>query len=111
NETELARYAGLSFIPEAADDIASAALGLISRPDQTVIVTLGKAGAMAIGAGRRLVVEGRAARVVDTTGAGDCFCGVLAARLAAGDELEAAMSWANIAASLSTERAGATPSM
>jgi ribokinase len=111
NETELARYAALAFIPEAADDIAAAALSLVSRPEQAVIVTLGKAGAMAIGRDLRLVVEGRPARVVDTTGAGDCFCGVLAARLAAGDGLATAMGWANVAASLSTERSGATPSM
>jgi ribokinase len=111
NETELARYAGLEIIPETPDDIAAAALALTTRPDQTVIVTLGGAGAMAIGAEHRLVVEGRPARVVDTTGAGDCFCGVLAARLAQGDGLQAAMAWANVAASLSTERPGATPSM
>jgi ribokinase len=36
---------------------------------------------------------------------------VLAARLATGETLEAAMTWANTAAALSTERPGATPSM
>lgn len=111
NETELARYAGTETVPEHLDDIAAAARGLIMRPGQTVIVTLGKAGAVAVGDETLVVVEGRPAAVVDTTGAGDCFCGVLAARLAAGEPLEAAMLWANAAAARSTERLGATPSM
>jgi ribokinase len=111
NETELARYAGADSVPANLDDIVSAARRLISRARQTVVVTLGKAGAVAVDNERLVIVEGRAAAVVDTTGAGDCFCGVLAARLAAGESLEAAMAWANTAAALSTERLGAAPSM
>jgi ribokinase len=111
NETELASYGASDAVPERLDDITAAARGLLSRPGQTVIVTLGAAGAVAVDADGLLVVEGRPALVVDTTGAGDCFCGVLAARLAAGETLEAAMIWANAAAARSTERLGATPSM
>ena len=111
NETELARYAGADTVPEVLDDIASAARRLISRPGQTIIVTLGKAGAIAVDSETLTLVEGWPAAVVDTTGAGDCFCGVLAARLSAGESLETAMIWANRAASLSTERLGAAPSM
>ncbi len=101
NETELARYAGLD------RDITGAARRLISRPDQSVIVTLGAAGALAVSAEALIEVLGRPAKVVDTTGAGDCFCGVLAAVLADGADLAAAMALANAAASLSTERPGA----
>jgi ribokinase len=111
NETELATYAGLPTVDASLDAVKSAARGLISREDQVVVVTLGPAGAVAVdGAGHEVVV-GRPAAVVDTTGAGDCFCGVLAARLAEGEPLPAALRWANVAASLSTERPGATPSM
>jgi ribokinase len=105
NETELAGYAG------GDTPTAEAARRLISRPGQTVIVTLGAAGAVAIGAESEVFVHGRSADVVDTTGAGDCFCGVLAAALDAGDSLEDAMAIANAAASLSTQRHGAGPSM
>jgi ribokinase len=111
NETELARYAGLAAAPEAVEDAAAAARSLITRDDQTVIVTLGKAGALAVNRAGLHRVEGRPAKVVDTTGAGDCFCGVLAARLAEGASLEDAMLWANVAAGLSTETPGAAPSM
>jgi ribokinase len=111
NETELALFARTSKPPEALDDVVAAARGLVARPDQTVVVTLGKAGAVAVGAIGRTVIAGRPAKVVDTTGAGDCFCGSLAARLSEDAELGDALQWANAAAALSTERAGAVPSM
>lgn len=47
--------------------------------------------------------------VVDTTGAGDAFCGSLASRLAAGDELIDAARWATAAGALATTRPGAVP--
>jgi ribokinase len=48
---------------------------------------------------------------VDTVGAGDCFCGVLAAALAAGLPVPAALRRASAAAALSTTRHGAQDSM
>jgi 2-dehydro-3-deoxygluconokinase len=44
---------------------------------------------------------------LDATGAGDCFDGTLVARLVAGDELEDAVRYANVAAALSTTGYGA----
>jgi ribokinase len=44
---------------------------------------------------------------VDTTGAGDCFCGALAAALARGDDLAAAVRSAVAAAAASTTGPGA----
>jgi ribokinase len=107
NETELAAYAG----PGASEDgVAKAARTLISRAGQSVIVTLGAKGAMAVDRDGVFRVEGRAARVVDATGAGDAFCGVLAASLSEGTPLKDALHLANIAGALSTERAGASVS-
>jgi len=48
---------------------------------------------------------------VDTTAAGDAFCGVLAARCAAGDDLRPAVRWAAAAGALATTVAGAVPSL
>lgn len=48
---------------------------------------------------------------IDTTGAGDAFCGGLAARLAAGDELHAALVFAAANGALATTRSGAVPSL
>ena len=111
NETELAQFAGLARAPEALDEVAAAARRLLCRPGQTVVVTLGAAGAAAVTADDAFQVEGLPAKVIDTTGAGDCFCGVLAAALSEGAELRAAMTAANAAAGLSTETAGAAASM
>lgn len=48
--------------------------------------------------------------VVDTTGAGDAFCGSLAARLATGADLLDAVRWAAVAGALATTKPGAVPS-
>jgi ribokinase len=106
NQTELALFAGAEE-PASADAAIPLARRLISREGQTVIVTLGAAGAVAVGMGQPIIAPGHPARVVDTTGAGDCFCGVLAAALGEGLDLTAALRWANAAAALSTEHAGA----
>jgi ribokinase len=50
------------------------------------------------------------AAVADTTGAGDCWCGVLAAALDRGLPLEAAMRRASAAAAIACTRPGAAPS-
>ena len=49
--------------------------------------------------------------VVDTTAAGDAFCGALAAELAAGADFFAAAATAVVAGSLAVTRAGALPSL
>jgi 2-dehydro-3-deoxygluconokinase len=45
--------------------------------------------------------------VVDATGAGDCFCGNLLARITQGDDIFAATRYANTAASLAVQDFGA----
>ena len=76
-----------------------------------VIVTLGERGAIAWDNGELLQIPPRPARAVDTTGAGDTFNGALAYALARGWTLKKALSLANTAASLSTERYGAQSGM
>ena len=106
NQVELAFYGGAAE-PADAHEALAPARRLIDRPGQTVVVTLGAAGALAVMAESHSRVAGRPARVLDSTGAGDCFCGVLAAALAEGCPLAEAMALANQAAALSTEQAGA----
>jgi ribokinase len=107
NQSELTLYAG-GGTPCDADHAVIQARRLITRADQTIIVTLGASGAVAVTADTHLVAAGAAARVVDTTGAGDCFCGVLAAALAEGRALARAITVANQSAALSTEHPGAS---
>ena len=56
-------------------------------------------------------MPGREVKAVDTTGAGDCFVGALASQLAIGKQLDDALAYANIAASICVQRMGAAPSM
>lgn len=107
NQGELAFYAGGAEPVEGQDAIVPAR-SLLSRPGQTIIVTLGAAGALAVTAENHILAAAPAAHVVDTTGAGDCFCGVLAAALAEGHGLAEALDLANRAAALSTEQPGAS---
>lgn len=77
-----------------------------------IVVTLGAAGAVLRRRGREDVTLASPRVVaVDTTGAGDTFCGAFAAALAAGESLEEAMRYAVVAASISVERPGAVPSI
>jgi ribokinase len=112
NETELGFLAEveLSDSDEAAR-IIDVARKLQAREDQTICVTLGKRGVLALAGREELSVPGRAVKAIDTTGAGDCFVGALAAQLADGAALPAALAFANAAASISVQRMGAGPSM
>jgi ribokinase len=76
-----------------------------------VVVTLGGAGAVLDDAEGTHAIAPFTVRPVDTTGAGDTFCGSLCARLAQGEPLAAALRYASAAAALSTTRAGAVPSI
>jgi ribokinase len=79
--------------------------------DRVICVTLGKRGAIALLNGEPFFIPGRLAKAVDTTGAGDCFVGAVAAALAAGNPIQDALGYANVAASICVQRMGAAPSM
>jgi ribokinase len=74
-----------------------------------VVTTLGADGADVSNDRGTTRVESFAVEPIDTTGAGDAFCGALAARLAAGDELLDAVRWATAAGALATTVHGAVP--
>jgi ribokinase len=76
-----------------------------------VIVTLGKDGSLLIVEQTTQRVDAFPVDAVDTVGAGDCFCGVLAASLAKNREVGEALRRASAAAAISTTRRGAQPSM
>ena len=92
------------------DDPVAAAQDLLDIAE-TVVVTLGRGGAVAVTArAEPLHVPAVPAVPVDTTGAGDVFAGVLATALARGMPLAKAVRRAATAASLSIGRRGAAAS-
>ncbi|SDS65644.1 ribokinase [Bradyrhizobium canariense] len=88
-----------------------AARSLRGGKDKIVCVTLGKRGVVALVDGKPLIISGLAVEAVDTTGAGDCFVGAVAAQLATGNPISDALNYANVAASICVQRMGAAPSM
>lgn len=72
-----------------------------------VIVTLGGDGVLLVDGEQVEHLPAMPTTVVDTTGAGDTFAGILSARIASGDALEAAISWAAAGAAISVSTAGA----
>ncbi|MBC9180389.1 PfkB family carbohydrate kinase, partial [Pseudoroseomonas ludipueritiae] len=76
-----------------------------------VVVTRGEQGSEAATAAGTHHQPAFQALAVDTTGAGDCWCGTLAAALDAGQDLPAAMRRASAAAALAVGREGAATAM
>jgi len=112
NENELNTLADTVITATSTVGEIRAALSVLAGVGgRTTVATLGARGAVALIGDRLVEVAGRAVEAVDTTGAGDCFVGVLAARLAAGTSTAAALEFANVAASICVERVGAGPSM
>jgi ribokinase len=107
NRPELAQLVGAD-LPVTLDDVDRCARQLAFAG--TLVVTLGGEGAAVYGErGRRRLAHVPAAMVdvVDTTGAGDAFCGVLADRLARGVGVVDAVEQATRIAGLSTTVRGA----
>lgn len=137
NESELASLCGISEEQVTGEGEEAMARALLKKGVRTaVIVTLGERGAMIV---RRKVVDKTAEQpstnvndddinhetimiaepgglphaalpVVDSVGAGDAFCGALAAYLSRGVELERASSMACGVASMSVRKRGAQES-
>jgi len=84
----------------------AAAHGMQQAGAVMAIVTLGAEGCIVATPDRLQTLPVPAVRMVDSTGAGDTFCGVLAAALASGRALEPAIATAQRAAALSVQRPG-----
>jgi ribokinase len=76
-----------------------------------VVQTLGSEGCEAVTSAGTIRLPARPVAVTDTTGAGDCFTGVLAAALDRGQPLAMALTRANAAAALACTRPGTQGSM
>jgi ribokinase len=102
NEHEIADVADApAATPEAT------ARNLARASATAIVLTLGAAGAL-LAQGERVVrAKAPPVRVVDTTGAGDAFCGAFAAALDAGRDAAAALAFACVAGSLACETPGA----
>jgi ribokinase len=99
NETEAGQATGLADAGAAAAELA--------RRCGAVVVTRGARGALLVDGAAAREIPADPVRVVDTTGAGDAFCGALAAELAAGEPLRRAVATAVRAGSFAVSGYGA----
>jgi ribokinase len=112
NETELGEIVGIDIHEDDPHSrIIEVASALRKRQGQTITVTLGRRGALALVHETPLAIPGELVECVDSTGAGDCFVGAVAAQTVLGAPIEHALHYANVAASICVQRPGAGPSM
>jgi len=112
NEIELSQATGTDLKASSPlEAIVAACEELRLKGARAVVATLGRRGVVVVTAEGATRIPALKAKVVDTTGAGDCFVGALAARLAAGATPVEAARYANAAAACSVERLGAAPAM
>ncbi len=87
-------------------DVRLAGRAILERGARHAVVTIGAAGAMVVTSDGDEAIPVEAVTTVDTTGAGDVFCGVLAASVAARRPLATSARLAAAAATVSVARRG-----
>jgi len=90
---------------------AFAARALIEQGVKAVIVTLGSAGAIYVSQSEEIYQPAFAVVPIDTTAAGDAFCGAFAGELERGTSIATALRYGCAAGALATTAQGAVPSI
>jgi ribokinase len=109
NESEAALLTGINADTDA--NIDKAAQVLLKKGVNTVIVTLGARGSYVDDGKSKQFIAGYKVNAVDTTAAGDTYCGALAVALTEGRTIANAIKFASAAAAISVTRLGAQPSV
>lgn len=105
NQTESALLTGVE------DDLDAAVDRLMEMGVKDVVVTLGSKGSMVVSGGERTFVPSQKVNAVDTTAAGDTFCGALCVALSEGSSLVQAAGFATKASALTVQKMGAQDSI
>jgi ribokinase len=108
NETEIEKVSGKSIADLGEEAVMN---HLLSMGIRTVILTLGKKGCIVKTYAVTEHIPSFEVNAVDTTAAGDTFCGALVASLSKGNDLIKAAKFATAASAICVTRMGAQPSI
>ena len=108
NETEAETVSGAKIADIGEEGMVDKLLALGAK---TVVLTLGKQGCLLKNNKETLTVPAFQVKALDTTAAGDTFCGALAAGLARGEQWTDILKFATAASALCVTRMGAQPSI
>ena len=99
------------FTKDIEGDYLSKAQYLIKQGIKRIIVTLGEKGSLYVDETTSFTIGPNKVKAVDTTGAGDSYCGALLTALAEGKQIKEAMQFASKASSITVTRKGAIASL
>lgn len=109
NRTELGRYTGME---AGGEDLELAMRSMKAKGTAHVVTTLGGAGSAYLDDNGTLCrIPGYPVKVVDTTGAGDCYNAGLAVSLARGQSLDESIRYATLVSGLAVTKFGAQKGM
>lgn len=108
NETEAEFLSGSKL--SSHSDVERAAELILSRGPENVIITLGARGSFVATSDKSYFIESYIVDAVDSTAAGDVYCGALAVALTEGKGFADAVKFATAAAAICVTRLGAQPS-
>lgn len=110
NQTEAELMTGIKVVDEKSAQAAADELRKLGP--KNIIITLGELGALLSEEGKEAVlIPSYKVNAIDTTAAGDAFCGAMAAAYAGGDSLVNAVKFGCAAGALATTKMGAEPSL
>lgn len=108
NETEAEILTGIKVTD--SDSAEKAARKLYAKGVKNVVITMGGTGAFLFTPSNSRMISVVPVKAIDTTAAGDIFCGALAVALSEGKNSDEAVVFANKAAGISVTRMGAQAS-
>lgn len=109
NETELSTFSGIPVTSKEEAEKAAAAMQ--AKGVGRLIVTMGSKGALICEGGPSVFVPAHKVKAVDTTAAGDTFCGALCVAISEGKSLNEAAEFACAASALTVQKMGAQNSI
>ena len=111
NETEASFLIGSAVEHLSKDEALTIARQLQKNGSKKVIITLGEQGSVYLDQEKELFTPANKVKAVDTTAAGDAFCGAFATAISENKPVEYALKFASAAGGLAATKAGAVPSL